>query len=162
MGTNWVLHNNVKAHRGPAKDLCCVIYQKNIGKGPRKMQIALPKFKNKEQTELIEFKHQGSVKSSKMLKALKSLNLTDLQPLINKPPTWSKKHNAWTLNFHGRVTRPSVKNFQLVRPGKEDHIVLQHGRISSDGFTMDMAFPVTPISAFSICISSLHGKLAVE
>lgn len=82
--------------------------------------------------------------------------------MVNKPPTWSKKHSAWTLNFHGRVTRPSVKNFQLCRPSDHDHIVLQHGRVGGDSFTMDMAYPCSPIAAFAICISSLHAKLAVE
>ncbi len=162
MGTNWVLHNEVKAHRGPPKDLCVISYISNIGKGPRKMQVALPAFKDEAKGQLVEWPHGGSTKKSSMLKALNALDFADLQPLINKPPTWSKKHNAWTLNFHGRVTRPSVKNFQLCKPSDHDHIVLQHGRVGADTFTMDMAYPCSPIAAFAICISSLHAKLAVE
>lgn len=36
--------------------------------------------------------------------------------LKNKPPTWNSALNAYVLNFFGRVTKPSVKNFQLVNP----------------------------------------------
>ena len=34
--------------------------------------------------------------------------------LKNKPPVWTSALNAYVLNFFGRVTMPSVKNFQLV------------------------------------------------
>jgi len=36
--------------------------------------------------------------------------------LKNKAPTWNSALNAYVLNFFGRVTMPSVKNFQLVNP----------------------------------------------
>jgi hypothetical protein len=36
--------------------------------------------------------------------------------LINKPPTWNPMTNSYVLNFTGRTTIPSVKNFQLVDP----------------------------------------------
>ena len=162
LGTAFVMHNDVPAHKGIARDLCCITYQKNIGKGPRKMQVAIPKFRDGSTSEQIEFKHVSSTKKSPLLKTLNSLDLTKVQPLINKPPVWNRKHRAWTLNFHGRVTKSSVKNFQLVRPEVHDHVVLQHGRVGADKFTMDMAHPISPIVAFSICVSSLHAKLGVE
>lgn len=34
--------------------------------------------------------------------------------LHNKPPKWNEKVAAFVLNFNGRVTMASVKNFQLV------------------------------------------------
>jgi len=34
--------------------------------------------------------------------------------LRNKPPKWNDTLNAYCLNFGGRVTQASVKNFQLV------------------------------------------------
>ncbi|PNI29162.1 TULP2 isoform 3 [Pan troglodytes] len=36
--------------------------------------------------------------------------------LHNKTPSWDKENGVYTLNFHGRVTRASVKNFQIVDP----------------------------------------------
>lgn len=38
----------------------------------------------------------------------------DLVVLGNKRPKWSENMGAYCLNFSGRVTVPSVKNFQLV------------------------------------------------
>ena len=34
----------------------------------------------------------------------------------NKAPSWNDQSGAYVLNFHGRVTRASVKNFQIVHP----------------------------------------------
>lgn len=36
--------------------------------------------------------------------------------LQNKAPSWSYETGAYVLNFHGRVTQASVKNFQIVYP----------------------------------------------
>lgn len=41
------------------------------------------------------------------------------------------------LNFYGRVTMASVKNFQLVSTEDFDRIILQFGRVAKDEFTMD-------------------------
>ncbi|GBG26921.1 Tubby protein [Hondaea fermentalgiana] len=162
LGTNFVCHNNVSAHKGKPRDLCSIVYARNVGRGPRKFQVALPALKQGSETELVEWMHQGSVRRSRMLQALNTLDFPNLQPLVNKKPSWSKKHRAWVLNFHGRVTRSSVKNFQLVRPDNNDDVVLQFGRIGTDTFTMDMSWPISPVAALAVCVSSLHSKLAVE
>lgn len=82
------------------------------------------------------------------------------------------------LNFHGRVTQASVKNFQLVHAsdGKhnilsvnfnsltstEDYVVLQFGRIADDIFTLDYRFPMCAVQAFGIALSSFDSKWACE
>jgi len=43
-------------------------------------------------------------------------NDDDVQILKNKPPKWNEQVGAYVLNFNGRVTRASVKNFQLCAP----------------------------------------------
>lgn len=48
--------------------------------------------------------------------------------LQNKSPSWSDESGAYVLNFHGRVTRASVKNFQMVRP--DDRELLGTRRLS--------------------------------
>ena len=45
--------------------------------------------------------------------------------LINKPPRWNEQVGAYVLNFNGRVTMASVKNFQLVDPDEHNVVVLQ-------------------------------------
>lgn len=47
------------------------------------------------------------------------------------------KVGAYVLNFYGRVTMASVKNFQLVSTEDVDRIILQFGRVARDEFTMD-------------------------
>eukprot|EP00463_Aulacantha_scolymantha_P003981 TRINITY_DN4932_c0_g1_i1.p1 TRINITY_DN4932_c0_g1~~TRINITY_DN4932_c0_g1_i1.p1 ORF type:complete len:145 (+),score=23.22 TRINITY_DN4932_c0_g1_i1:59-436(+) len=54
--------------------------------------------------------------------------------LHQKKPQWNEKLKAFTLNFHGRVTRASVKNFQLVYKGdyedEEAYSSLESGKVS--------------------------------
>jgi hypothetical protein len=56
----------------------------------------------------------------------------------------------------------SVKNFQLVSPEDHDSVLLQFGRTGKDMFTMDYQWPLSPLQAYSICMSSFDYKLACE
>ena len=85
-----------------------------------------------------------------------------LFPMINKPPRWNDQVGAYVLNFNGRVTMASVKNFQLIHPEEAERVVLQFGRVGKDKFTMDFMWPMTPAQAFGICLSSFDYKLACE
>ena len=38
--------------------------------------------------------------------------------------------NAYCLNFNGRVTEASVKNFQLVTDDNQGYVLLQFGKVS--------------------------------
>ena len=40
--------------------------------------------------------------------------MNDLVELHNKTPVWNEETQSYVLNFHGRVTQASVKNFQIV------------------------------------------------
>jgi predicted helicase len=44
----------------------------------------------------------------------KSGVFTDLILIRNKSPQWNDETQSYVLNFHGRVTKASVKNFQLI------------------------------------------------
>lgn len=35
---------------------------------------------------------------------------------MNKSPSWNEQTQSYVLNFHGRVTQASVKNFQIIHP----------------------------------------------
>ena len=48
--------------------------------------------------------------------------------MANRPPRWNDALGAYCLNFSGRVTEASVKNFQLVAAEAPDHIILQFGK----------------------------------
>lgn len=62
--------------------------------------------------------------------------------IVNKTPRWNENLGAFCLNFQGRVTVASVKNFQLVNEADQDKIVLQFGKCSDDTFTMDYSYPL--------------------
>ncbi|KAI5392931.1 tubby-like F-box protein 5 [Lathyrus oleraceus] len=95
------------------------------------------------------------------------------EPLIlkNKAPRWHEQLQCWCLNFKGRVTVASVKNFQLVAAAEPCHnvsaaeqekVILQFGKIGKDIFTMDFRYPLSAFQAFAICLSSFDTKPACE
>lgn len=92
----------------------------------------------------------------------------DLLVLRNKAPRWHEQLQCWCLNFKGRVTVASVKNFQLAvdvaQSGgvEQDDVVLQFGKIGKDIFTMDYRYPLSGFQAFAICLSSFDTKPACE
>ncbi len=66
---------------------------------------------------------------------------------------------AFVLNFNGRVTMASVKNFQLVDSSDPtEQVLLQFGRVQKDKFTMDFSHPLSVFQAFSICLSSFGNS----
>jgi Tub family len=62
----------------------------------------------------------------------------------------------YRLNFRGRVTVPSVKNFQLVAPDDIDYIVGQFGKVGEDRFNLDFRAPLNAFQAFSIALSQFN------
>ncbi|KAL6609910.1 hypothetical protein ACP70R_039879 [Stipagrostis hirtigluma subsp. patula] len=104
------------------------------------------------------------------------------RPLVlrNKAPRWHEQLQCWCLNFRGRVTIASVKNFQLIAassqppagaptpsqsqpaPSDQDKVILQFGKVAKDMFTMDYRYPLSAFQAFAICLSSFDTKLACE
>jgi hypothetical protein len=85
-----------------------------------------------------------------------------LMTLQNRPPWWNVELGSFVLNFGGRVSVASVKNFQLCERTDHDTILLQFGRIKGrHAFTMDFQYPLTAVQAFSIAISSLQSKMSL-
>ncbi|XP_015699224.2 tubby-like F-box protein 1 [Oryza brachyantha] len=91
--------------------------------------------------------------------------------LRNKAPRWHEHLQCWCLNFHGRVTVASVKNFQLVAAADpndpssskdEETVLLQFGKVDDNIFTMDYRQPLSAFQAFAISLSSFGTKLACE
>lgn len=82
-----------------------------------------------ESQRIIKWKDTGAGDGGEggedILTRMKDRNLRDLVYLINKPPRWNEQVGAYVLNFNGRVTMASVKNFQLVDPDEQNAVVLQ-------------------------------------
>uniref|UniRef100_A0A5B6Z388 Putative Tubby like protein 3 isoform 1 n=1 Tax=Davidia involucrata TaxID=16924 RepID=A0A5B6Z388_DAVIN len=89
--------------------------------------------------------------------------------LKNKAPRWHEQLQCWCLNFNGRVTVASIKNFQLVvslengvSGPEHENVILQFGKVGKDVFTMDYQYPISAFRAFAICLSSFDTKIACE
>lgn len=55
-----------------------------------------------------------SQEQESLLSRWQSHSLDNLIELHNKAPVWNDDTQSYVLNFHGRVTQASVKNFQIV------------------------------------------------
>lgn len=86
----------------------------------------------------------------------------NLITFVNKNPSWNEKIKAYTLNFDGRVTMESVKNFQLIDESDQEKIYLQLGRTGKDEFILDLQWPISPLHAFAFALSSFDSKLGCD
>ncbi|KAG0431030.1 Protein king tubby [Dictyocoela muelleri] len=107
--------------------------------------------------------YKNTISLNKSIKKLyESGKFNDLIILSNKKPIYCSESNSYVLNFSGRVTMPSVKNFQLIHPIDPDYISLTFGKIGKEDFILDFKFPWTPLQAFAIALSALDSKIWCE
>ncbi|KAF4350129.1 hypothetical protein CsatB_008746 [Cannabis sativa] len=195
------IHSKQVSPRVPAANynVATISYELNVlrTRGPRRMQCTMhsipissvqeggvaptpTEFTNGLEEQC--FSSPLSVSNAKKpLVELSSSNLTDSMDLVqctrdplilkNKAPRWHEQLQCWCLNFKGRVTVASVKNFQLVAAAEpcqnvsaaeQEKVILQFGKIGKDIFTMDYRYPLSAFQAFSICLSSFDTKPACE
>ena len=159
------LHNTIQSisfqdRSAQRQELSGVLYDTNVlgFKGPRRMTVILPGMNSEGQR--VEFKamsdHDG------LIERYKSKNLEGILELHNKTPVWNDDTQSYVLNFHGRVTQASVKNFQIVHDTDPDYIIMQFGRVAEDVFTMDFRYPMCALQGFGVALSSFDSKLACE
>ena len=145
-------------------ELGAILYATNTtlgAKGPRKMKVCISKEDddgnplvwqptNKEDERMVTcFKKETS-------------NIDKLLCLENTPPKWNEEVGAYVLNFHGRVTQSSVKNFQLCDHSDEQKQIMQFGRTGKDEFSLDVQWPMSPFQAFAVALSSFDSKLGCD
>ena len=82
--------------------------------------------------------------------------------LLNKPPKWNELKQIYMLDFKGRVDKPSVKNFILTYKDQEEPLILLFGRVGEDVFHLDLMYPLSPVQALGIVMTSFDTKLACE
>jgi hypothetical protein len=95
----------------------------------------------------------------------------------NKEPYWLESIMAYSLDFHGRVTLPSNKNFILMLPTgsrpantppvlgdtAEGNVCLQFGKVEeilNECYTLDVCYPLSVLQAAMIALSACDRKLA--
>uniref|UniRef100_UPI00358E1092 tubby protein homolog n=1 Tax=Myxine glutinosa TaxID=7769 RepID=UPI00358E1092 len=168
MGTKFTIFDNGLSldKFGPSKkkelrqELAAIYYETNVlgFKGPRRMTIIVPGMT----TELKRAPVRPQNESESLLTRWQGRSMEGLIELHNKAPIWNEETQSYVLNFHGRVTQASVKNFQIVHSSDPDYIVMQFGKVAEDVFNMDYNYPMCALQAFAIVLSSFDSKLACE
>ncbi|XP_076010639.1 tubby-related protein 3 isoform X2 [Genypterus blacodes] len=170
MGTKFTVYDNganpcknpgtLLEESNTRQELAAICYETNVlgFKGPRKMTVIIPGMNmNFERVPVRPPNEQEN-----LLSRFQSHTLDNLIELHNKAPVWNDDTQSYVLNFHGRVTQASVKNFQIVHDNDPDYIVMQFGRVAEDIFTLDFNYPMCALQAFAIGLSSFDSKLACE
>ncbi|CAI5706076.1 unnamed protein product [Peronospora effusa] len=141
------------------EELGCVTYEPNrTSVGPRKMRVVIPDVDEEGGSSKIV---RPMSRQDRLVTRLSTGEMKDLMRFSNREPVFREDLGAYCLDFGGRVSMASVKNFQLI--SSEDPSmgnILQFGRVADDMFTMDFQWPLSPFQAFSICLSSCDTKLA--
>ncbi|KAM5223230.1 tubby protein homolog isoform 24-T25 [Hipposideros larvatus] len=169
MGTKFTVYNNgVNPQKASStseggtlrQELAAVCYETNVlgFKGPRKMTVIVPGMNMVHERVCIRPRNEHET----LLSRWQNKNTESIIELQNKTPVWNDDTQSYVLNFHGRVTQASVKNFQIIHGNDPDYIVMQFGRVAEDVFTMDYNYPLCALQAFAIALSSFDSKLACE
>ncbi|XP_072905612.1 tubby protein homolog isoform X4 [Hemitrygon akajei] len=169
MGTKFTVYDNgVNPEKGTSsldacnlrQELAAICYETNVlgFKGPRKMSVIIPGMNMDHERVSIRPRNEHET----LLARWQNKNTESVIELHNKTPVWNDDTQSYVLNFHGRVTQASVKNFQIIHDNDPDYIVMQFGRVAEDVFTMDYNYPMCALQAFAIALSSFDSKLACE
>ncbi|CAN7995763.1 unnamed protein product [Ixodes hexagonus] len=76
--------------------------------------------------------------------------------LHNKAPLWNEVSQVYQLDFGGRVTQESAKNFQIEFKGNQ---VMQFGRIDGNAYTLDFQYPFSALQAFAVALANVTQRL---
>jgi len=123
------------------------------GAQPRKLKVVLPPAD--ENSLPIPQKNKFNDPYAGLLGQLQSDQLEEgCRQLERKEPVF--ENGNYRLNFHGRVTVPSVKNFQLVDPRDVADVICQFGKIDDDRFHLDFKGPLNPFQAFCVTLAQFN------
>jgi len=78
--------------------------------------------------------------------------------LTTRRPRWNPKHKSLTLDFRGRCSMASAKNFQLESPDKPGKTKLLFGKVAAQSFVLDYSSPLGAVQAFAAALTTSHWK----
>ncbi|XP_024292697.1 tubby-related protein 4 [Oncorhynchus tshawytscha] len=76
--------------------------------------------------------------------------------MANKQPLWNEATQVYQLDFGGRVTQESAKNFQIELDGRQ---VMQFGRIDGNAYILDFQYPFSAVQAFAVALANVTQRL---
>ena len=145
-GTKGKENNSTIIKPNIRSELGSVLYQYNVlgTRGPRKMTVVIPTVDSQNVRKVF----RPDAGSDSIVDAYKEGKMEGITVLMNKSPAWNEQVcnklkpdsisltnlaplqlGAYCLNFNGRVTEASVKNFQLVEEDESKDIILQFGKV---------------------------------
>ncbi|CAM6126696.1 unnamed protein product [Calypogeia fissa] len=171
IGTDFWFYDK-GARKKPEKSIClkrrgelgAVTDERNVLglRGPRKLTAVIPALRPEDDKPFAFQQILPKESHSMLIKYRSGHDQSQMLVMHSKKPMWNKELNAYCLNFRGRVTQPSVKNFQLVAETDPEYIVLQFGKVGQDAYNLDYQHPMSALQAFAICLTSLDYKIACE
>jgi tubby-related protein 1 len=128
-----------------------IVDQLKDGSQPRRMNVMLPML----DADSIPIPNAvGEAEDGSMVQMLKSAQQGKMFVFRTKEPKF--ENGNYRLNFHGRVSVPSVKNYQLVSDEEPEHVVCQFGKIGDDRFHLDYKAPLNAFQAFAIALTQFN------
>lgn len=76
------------------------------------------------------------------------------QELCTRMPKWNARRKTLSLDFFGRCSLASSKNFQLQKPDCPDQVKLLYGKVGDNQFVLDYHRPLGMIQAFAAAVST--------
>lgn len=133
------------------RELGYMFYDSTLkNRGPRKITVVMPSLDENGEARIIRpISEKQTI--AELYKNKKTKNLLIME---NKPPIWNEQSGSYALNFRGRVTESSVKNFQIIQKDDSSETKMQFGKTGPNSFTCDYSHPLSAILAFGIALSS--------
>lgn len=130
-----------------------LVQQLKEGSLPRKMSVLLPHLDSNKVPIANKVKENGDDSIVEHLGSTKA-KTNKFLAFQSKDPVY--ENGNYRLNFNGRVSVPSVKNFQLVSSTNPDDIICQFGKIGEDRFHLDFKAPLNAFQAFALALSQFN------
>ena len=144
----------------PTEELGGALYEKpsfgthmKEGAQPRKFQVILPAVGENQ----LPIPHNVNPNDPRhgMVSQITHGNVREGSTVLaRKDPVF--ENGNYRLNFHGRVTIPSVKNLQLVNPLDVNDVICQFGKVGEERFHLDFKGPMNARMAFAIALSQFN------
>jgi tubby-related protein 1 len=158
-GSDYVLVTRNEAQK---EEVAAISYERpgfmdqlKDGSQPRRMMVAVP-HTDEENLSIPNTVDptSGHPSLSEYSTAAKKATGKGVHLLHSKEPSY--ENGNYRLNFFGRVSLASVKNFQLVSDKDPEDVVVQFGKVGEDKFHLDFKAPVTAFQAFSFALTQFN------
>ncbi|CAD8179072.1 unnamed protein product [Paramecium octaurelia] len=169
IGTEFILYSNGPSYKNTndlqtlREELVFIQYEYQILKTRRNLfKVFIPSLIQGKPRKVVPQDENTGLKLKRRFKNKRNDEYYEFQ---TQEPIWSSKHQSFILPFNSRVNSASIHNF-LLNQLKEDNnisqdVAIQFGRCDNKLLNIDIAYPFTPLQAFSIIISQLDNKLLV-